>query len=99
MGKTKYYWYGNVKKMVFRYPAIKNENSLQAGIFTVAIEKTLKETEKMQNGSERIKAIKLIYFDKTKTIDGVALELNYSRRTVQSWMMSFINSVGRNAGY
>ena len=56
MSRPKYYWYGIVKKMIMRYPQIKEEKSIQTGIFVNAIEKALKETKEMENGDTRIEA-------------------------------------------
>ena len=39
MSRPKYYWYGIVKKMIMRYPQIKEEKSIQTSIFVNAIEK------------------------------------------------------------
>ena len=85
--------------MVRRYPGIKNEKGIQAGIFWKAIEQALEDTAKLSDGELRLKAIQLIYFDKTDTIDGAALKVHASRRTVQRWCSAFINLVGRYAGF
>ena len=99
MGKPKYYWYWNVKKMIQRYPQLKEENSIQSGIFVKAIEKTIEETKNLPNGEERLSAIDSIFFKRCKTIEGVAMEMNYSWRTIQNWATTFINAVGKSAGF
>lgn len=101
MGKARYknYWYVVSQTMVRRYPAIKKEKGIQSAIFTQAIEQALEELTKLSDSELRRKAIQLIYFDKTDTIDGVALKVHVSRRTVQRWCSAFINAVGRYAGF
>ena len=101
MGRTRYknYWYVVAQTMLRRYPGIKNEKGFQAVIFTQAIEKVIEDTAKLPDGELRLKAIQLIYFDKTDTIDGASLKVHASRRTVQRWCSAFINSVGRYAGF
>lgn len=99
MSKPHYYWNHIVKKMISRYPILKNETSIQAGIYIWAIESAIKETEELSNGAQRIKAIEDVYFKKTKTCEGVALELNFSSRTIQYWLNDFVNLVGLKAGF
>lgn len=99
MSKPKYYWNGMVKKMIMRYPRLNDEKTSQAGIFIKSIEKSLEETRKLPNGELRVQAIEDIYFTKIKTLQGVALDFNYSERTVQNWLNSFVNLVGKNAGF
>ncbi len=99
MSRPKYYWYSMVKKMVMKYPQIKEENSIQTSIYVMAIEKSLEETGRLQNGEERVKAIRKIYFERKKTYAGVAQEMNYSERTIRNWTSSFINLCGKNAGF
>lgn len=97
--RYKHYWFGNVVNMVKRYPAIKNEGSIQSALFTMAIEKTLKEIEGKKDAESILELVDLLYFSKTCTMDGAALKLNISRRTAQRWSSDFIYSVGKNAGY
>ncbi len=99
MSRPRYYWNNIVKKMITRYPVLRNESSIQAGLYIWAIESALKETEQLTNGQQRIKAIEDVYFKKTKTCEGVALELNFSNRTVQYWLNDFVNLVGAKAGF
>ena len=101
MGRARYknYWYVVAQTMVRRYPGIKQEKGIQAAIFAKAIEQALEDTAKLVDGEIRLRAIQLIYFDKTDTIDGASLKVHASRRTVQRWCSAFINSVGRYAGF
>ncbi len=75
------------------------ETSLQSAIYKNAIERSLEETKKLPAADERIKAIEMVLIRKEKTSEGAAIELNYSWRTVQNWITSFVNLVGRNAGF
>ena len=101
MGKARYknYWYGLSQTMIRRYPGIKSERGIQSAIFTQAIEQALEDTARLNDGDSRIQVIKLIYFDKTDTIDGAALKVHASRRTVQRWSSAFVNMVGKYAGF
>ncbi len=78
---------------------VEKENTLQSVIFNHALKDAFEETRKLPNGELRIKAVQDILINKTKTYDGVALELYYDRKTIQNWVNSFVNLVGKKAGY
>lgn len=99
MSRPRHYWYGSIKKMIMLSDTVKGERTLQATIFMHALEDALEETAKLPNGELRLKAVDEILIKKTKTYDGVALEVNYERKTVQNWITSFINLVGKKAGF
>lgn len=93
------YWYPNVLNMIKRYPGIKNEDTIQACIFTRAIERSIEDTLKLEYGDNRIKAIDMMCFRGTHSSEGVALELNFSSRTIQRWKRDFVYAVAKYAGY
>lgn len=97
--RRKRYWYGIVKRMVQIYPEIKEEHTPQAHAFEIAIEEALEETLALPNGDSRIKAINMIYFSGTYSLDGAAMILGYSRRTIQRWCSSYIYLVAKKTGY
>lgn len=99
--KSRYrtYWYGMVLQAVKRFPEIERDDSVMSNILTVAVYKTLREMEKLPDGHLRVRAVRMIYFDKSHTEEGVAMALNVSRATVQRWLNYFIRSVGKYAGF
>lgn len=99
MGRYKNPWYGFVLQVVKRYPGIKSEETIQAQIFIHAIEKALREQKELKHGEERLKAFKMIYFDKSHNIDGAAQRLYFSRKTVENWCRSFIKMVMKYSGF
>ena len=99
MSRPKNYWNPIVKKMIFRYPMLQDERTIQAGIFEKAIKDSLKETRELTNGDMRIRAIEDIYFKRIKTYEGAALELNFSERTIRYWCNDFVKLVGKHSGY
>lgn len=99
MSKPKHYWYGSVRKMIMSASEVEKEKTLQAVIFNHALEDAFEETRKLPNGDKRIKAVEDILIHKTKTYDGVAMDMFYDKRTIQSWVNSFVNLVGKKAGY
>ena len=99
MGKPKHYWYGIVKRMIISSSKHDREESLQQYIIAVAIENANKETLNLPDGEDRLKAVNIVLIQHRKNFYGAAQELNYSPRTIQRWVNSYINLVGRKAGY
>ena len=98
MGRSRNDWYGSVKGFIMRYYHRKRETEIQIRICD-NIDNVLRETEQMEHGQDRIKAIRMILLEKTHTIDGVAIELHYGRRTVQRWISEFVREVGKRSGF
>lgn len=99
MSRPRYYWHGIARKMIQRYPMLGEERSMQAAIFRQAIDEALDETAKLPNGELRLAAIKDVLIDQTRTLYGEAAKVNYSEKTVQNWINSFVRLVGKKAGY
>lgn len=87
------------KVAVRRYPMILTEDTEQARIWSTAIVRAMYELSLLPDGDMRRRAVDLIYFKKTSTIDGAALSLHVSRSTIKRWTTSFIYAVGKHAGY
>lgn len=98
MSNPKCYWYGIVKKMVYRYPRL-NTASDQERKFLEAIEEALDQVRAEDNGADKIQAIQLVCFEKRYTLDGAAYKMHYGRNTIQRWITKFINTVGKKAGF
>jgi len=83
-----------------QYPRLKNNSiSAQEKIFKEAIEVVISATLELPDGDLRLRAVKEIMWDKTKTYEGVGRELNYEWRTIQNWVNRFVNMVGKAAGF
>lgn len=80
-------------------PSHDKEESLQQYIISMAMEKANKETLKLPNGEERLRAVEIVLIKKNKNVYGAALELYCSSRKVERWISSYINLVGRKAGF
>lgn len=98
MSKPRYYWYNIVKGLIKKSNTIE-EKSIQSSILSVAMLQAEKETLQLPNGELRMKAIKALLIDQTKTLKGVCEDVNYQERTVQGWISSYVNLVGKKAGY
>lgn len=94
----RYYWYGIVWKMVQKYPYGENPTARELQYMRV-INDAIIELSEMPDGEARFKAVHEVLIRKTKTINGAAQEVNYSRRTVQRWLNAFIDRVGHGVGF
>lgn len=63
-----------------------------------AVRKAIDETKKLDTGEERLRMIRLVFWDKTHTLDGVAMKMNRCKRTIVQWHIDFINTVAKNFG-
>jgi len=97
MSRPRYYWYGIVRKQIRLNATI--DQSEQSDKIRDAMKATEQEFKKLPDGELRLKAVKDILIDNRLTYEGEALEINYSWQTVKGWINSYVNSVGRKAGY
>ena len=56
----------------------------------------LEETERMNNGADRLKIARLVLLEGSHTLAGAALQIPCSERTAQRYHADFIRAVGRN---
>lgn len=75
------------------------ENTAQSALWMYAINKAIKQTEGMDNGEDRMKAVQLVYFEDRYTIAGAADKLGYAEMTIRRWLSAFANLAGKYAGY
>lgn len=97
--RYRYYWYPAVLDMITNKEMISTEDSIQANIYRRAIDQAIEETQALKDGDERMQAIKMIYFDQTHTVDGVADKLHRCKDTIKKWLQKFVLAVGKNAGF
>lgn len=100
MSNPKHDWYGHAVKQVKKYPdKLIAENTAQSALWMYAINKAKKQTEGMDNGMDRMKAVQLVYFEDRYTIAGAADKLGYAEMTIRRWLSAFVNLAGKYAGY
>ena len=63
-----------------------------------AVRLAIQQTDGTQGGDNRLQLIKLIYWKRTHTLSGAALELHISYRTARRWNGEFIRLVAGNFG-
>lgn len=98
MSRPKHYWYSTAKMMIKRYPSLEH-GTLQERVWYTSINEALEDTLALPNGDMRCKAIYEVLIHQRHTPKGTADLLNYSERQINRWINSFVNSVGKKAGY
>lgn len=63
-----------------------------------AVRKAIAETKMNDTGEERLKMMRLVFWEKTHTLDGAALQCHVSYRTASQWHGDFIRLVAKNFG-
>lgn len=99
MSKPRYGWWGYVKWMIRQYPARKGRYIQAAALREQsAVQKAIDQTEAMDNGTERMQVIDLVFFKQTHTLEGAALMIPCHYETARHWHTDFIKLVARNFG-
>lgn len=63
-----------------------------------AVRRAIECTEHYSNGLDRLLIIKLVLWDKTHTLEGAAMQIPCSVRTVKEWHREFIRLVASYYG-
>lgn len=63
-----------------------------------AVRKAIEETKELDTGEERLRMIRLVFWDKTHTLEGAAQKCNIAYVTACRWHKDFIMKVGINFG-
>ncbi|WP_294759254.1 hypothetical protein [uncultured Gemmiger sp.] len=64
-----------------------------------AVQKAIEETRALRNGAERLEMVRLVFWARTHTLEGAAMKLHWSERTVASWHREFIRCVAKYFGF
>lgn len=89
MSNPRYDWWSYVKGILRRYPGDVNENEKNAVL------EAIKETSELETGKDRLRIIECVYFKKTKTLIGAAMDVPCSDRTAQRYHADFLRLVAR----
>lgn len=63
-----------------------------------AVRRAIEQTERLGNGRDRLKVIRLVLWDRSHTLQGAALIVPCHYKTAQGWHNAFIRSVAKNFG-
>lgn len=105
MSTPRFDWWTYVKGMVARYPALRMQAANDPNSMThtgtrelEAVRLAVRQTEDETAGEDRVKLIALMYWHKTHTMHGAAMEVHVSYRTARRWNGDFIRLVAKNFG-
>nr|DAH24158.1 MAG TPA: HOMEOBOX PROTEIN PAX-6/DNA COMPLEX, PAIRED DOMAIN, TRANSCRIPTION, PROTEIN-DNA.5A [Caudoviricetes sp.] len=99
MSKPRYSWWGYVKAIIRRYEPDQEPELHGVPLKeSCAVSEAVGETGALQDGDDRLKFIRLVFWDKTHTLEGAAMAVNCSERTARRWHTDFIKCVARNYG-
>ncbi len=90
MSKPRYKWWSYVRNFLCDYPNKTSENESRA------IKGALEETKSLLDGEDRLKVIDMVFFKKTHTLQGAALNVPCSYETAKRWQQQFIRCVARH---
>jgi hypothetical protein len=63
-----------------------------------AVRRAIERTERLSNGRDRLRVIRLVFWDRTHNLAGAALTVPVSYDTAQNWHCQFIRLVASNYG-
>lgn len=99
MSSKHYAWWGYVKEIIREYPLHKADDLAGVALRNhTAVKIAIEKTERMPDGSNRIKVIERLHWGnpRTLTLDGVANTIPCDRATAARWQRRFFEEVARN---
>lgn len=63
-----------------------------------AVRQAIEETRSLPNGEMRLEMVRLIFWKRTHTLEGAAMELHWSARKLVEWHGEFIRCVAKYFG-
>lgn len=63
-----------------------------------AVCRAIAETQALDTGEERLTLIRLVFWDRTHTLEGAAIQLHHCSRTAAQWHGDFIRCVAKHFG-
>lgn len=98
----RYDWWPYMQAIVRRYPSRKDNFDNLGKIQrreVHAVSEAIRRTEAMEDGDDRIKLVKAVYWSRhRKTMSGIAMDLYISRATAFRWNSEFVLTVAECFG-
>ena len=74
MSKPRYRWWGYIKSIIRNYPALEGRYCQGTSLKErMAVQRSIEQTERMENGKERLQVVDLVFFKQTHTLEGAAM--------------------------
>lgn len=64
-----------------------------------AVSKAIEETKKLDTGEERLHMVRLVFWNRTHTLEGVSKKSYRCKRTIVQWHGDFIRLVAKEFGF
>lgn len=97
--KRHYSWWSYIKEIIREYPEARTVSTSGVAAREIdAVSDAVYATEHMDGGEARLKVIRMVHWDRTRTLAGAALEIPCSERTAAYWQREFFEEVARNRG-
>ena len=86
-------WRKQARRALREYPRAKKRNSDNDQPVIEAVEFAMKMQSEYYNAQERMRMIRLVYFVRTHTLQGAAVDVEYSIETVKKWNLEILTAV------
>lgn len=86
-------WRRDAYRALREYPRAKKRNGPGDQAIVSAVEFAMKMQMQYYNAQERLRMIRLVYFVRTHTLQGAAMECHYSLQTVKNWNTEILTAV------
>lgn len=86
-------WYSGTVDMIKAYKELEGAETAYEQLFKESIDQTIAELLTEKDGPDIIRSVEMLYIHKTHTIEGVALHMSVSERTIRRWKTRFIEKV------
>lgn len=97
MSKKHYKWWGYIKDVVREYPGSRSDELSGVALREhEAVKKAVDDTLNMDGGANRLKVISMVHWERTRTLEGAALEIPCGPATAARWQRKFFEEVARN---
>ena len=97
MSKPRYRWWGYIKSIIRNYPALEGRYCQGTSLKErMAVQRSIEQTERMENGKERLQVVDLVFFKQTHTLEGAAMMVPCHYETARHWHSDFIKLVAQN---
>ncbi|WP_087064444.1 hypothetical protein [Intestinibacillus massiliensis] len=103
-------WWDYTKKIIRSYPRLKRKlqgtgSPVERAVVDRLTDKeqrrydavaaAIRETEGMKNGAHRLELVRRVYWDRTHTVEGAALQVPTSAATAYRWNNQFVRLVSK----
>ena len=96
MSKPRMIWWSYVRAMVRQYP--KRKGSAKTATEQRERDAVSRAIEEFLNAPDKLQLIKLVYWDRTLTLDGAAKACFISYATARRWNSEFLYTVAKHYG-